>query len=385
MKRWIIRIVLGFVVAIAVVGCIKREEITRLQAVNSLFAEQKIVSNFSNMDDLFLNRTMSRGAQPISPLPAGRPAAMPAAYDAWIAERAVTAIVVLHDGKLVHEAYYQGTTPEDLRIGWSVSKSWLSALMGILLDEGAIGSINDPVIQYAPALVDSAYDGATIKDVLQMSSGVVFNENYLAFSSDINKMGRVLALGGSMDAFASGLTETFAAPGERWQYVSIDTHVLGMVVRGATGESLADLLEAKVVGPLGLEADPYYLTDGYDVAFALGGLNTRTRDSARFGQMIAQGGRWQGQQIVPKAWIDESTRPSANTAVGGTGYGYQWWIPPGARPGQFMARGVYGQYIYIDQGRNVVVAINGADRLFTQRGANAQNENMFRSIAESFD
>ncbi len=283
----------------------------------------------------------------------------------------------------MHESYHLGTGPDDRRISWSVAKSFLSALTGIFVDEGVIESLNDQVTKYAPALAGSAYDGATIKNVLQMSSGVTFNEDYLDFHSDINRMGRILALGGSMDGFAAALSESNSAPGEKWQYVSIDTHVLGMVLRGATGAGIPELLGAKIITPLGLEAAPYYLTDGYDVAFVLGGLNMTTRDYARFGQMIANGGRWNGLQIVPADWIAVATVPSANTAPGATGYGYQWWIPVGAGPGQFMARGIYGQYIYIDRPRNVVIALNSADRKFREPGIAQQNEAMFRLIADS--
>ena len=123
-----------------------------------------------------------------------------------------------------------------------MAKSFISVLMGIALDEGAIDSIDDPVTKYAPSLMDSAYAGASIEDVLLMSSGVTFDEDYLDPSSDINKMGRVLALGRSMDAFTADLTETFQPAGSAWQYVSIDTHVLGMVLRGATGKSIPVLL-----------------------------------------------------------------------------------------------------------------------------------------------
>ncbi|SEW37612.1 hypothetical protein SAMN04488515_2376 [Cognatiyoonia koreensis] len=384
MRRWILRILLALVLAIVVVGLWKREEITRLMAVNSLFAEDRIVSNFSGMDDLFLVRSMSRGDTPVSPLPAGTPAEMPAGYDHWVTERNVTAMVVLHDGAIVFEEYYQGTEAEDLRIAWSISKSWMSALFGILVDEGAIASIDDPVTLYAPALTGTAYDGARIKDVLQMSSGVVFDEDYLDFNSDINKMGRVIALGGSMDAFAAGLQDTSAAPGEVWKYVSIDTHVLSMVLRGATERSLPELMTEKVIAPLGLEADPFYLTDGYGVAFALGGLNLRTRDNARFAQMFANGGTWQGQQIVPKDWVAASTTASAPKA-NGMGYGYQWWMPAGAPPGVFHGQGIYGQYIYVDQNRNVVIATNAADRLFREAGVADQNMAMFAEIAALFD
>ena len=193
-------------------------------------------------------------------------------------------------------------------------------------------------------------------------------------------MGRVLALGGKMDDFTAGITETFAPAGETWKYVSIDTHVVGMVVRGATGRSVADLLSEKIVQPLGLEYAPYYLTDGVGTAFVLGGLNMTTRDYARFGQMFAQGGTWQGQQIVPADWVRTSTTPSAPN---GEGYGYQWWIPDGSAPGEYMARGIYGQYIYIDTARQVVIVCTAADRQFREPGANQQNIDMFRKITQS--
>ncbi|WP_420858429.1 serine hydrolase domain-containing protein [Marivivens marinus] len=380
--RWIGRILLALVLAAAVFGLWKREEITRLLAVNSLFSEDKIVGNFSGMDGLFHTVPVPRGGGPVSPLPAGPTYDLPADVDRWIVDRNVTGLVVLHDGQMVHESYYLGTDADDLRISWSVAKSFLSALVGVLVEEGAIGSLDDQVTDYAPSLAGSAYDGTTLRDVLQMSSGVMFDEDYLDFNSDINKMGRVLALGGSMDAFAAGQDESFAAPGTVWQYVSIDTHVIGMVVRGATGRDIPSLLSEKIIAPLGLEADPLYLTDGYGVAFVLGGLNLRTRDYARFGQMIAQGGNWQGRQIVPADWIDASTRPSANTAEGATGYGYQWWVPVGATPGEeFFARGIYGQYIYIDRARNVVIAVNSADRLFREPGVHEKNIQILRTIA----
>ena len=136
---------------------------------------------------------------------------------------------------------------------------------------------------------------------------------------------------------------------------------------------------------MGLEQDPYYLTDGYGVAFALGGLNMRTRDYARFGQMFANGGRWNGQQIVPEAWVAESTAASARTAAGETGYGYQWWIPVGSTDGQYMARGIYDQYTYIDPSRDVVIVLNSANRQFREDGVGRENEAMFRLIAESLD
>lgn len=380
--KWARRILLTLVLAIIAVGIWKREDIARLMAVNSLFSADRIVYNFGHMPDLFFHAAIPRGTGQVSPLPQGAPAVLPSAVTNWVEDRAVTGLVVLKNGAIAYEDYYQGTEAEDLRISWSVAKSFLSALAGILIEDGTL-SLDDPVTKWAPALKGSAYDGATLRNVLQMSSGVKFNEDYLDFNSDINRMGRVLALGGSMDGFAAGLHDSIRPPGEHWQYVSIDTHVVGMVIAGATGRSVVDLMSEKIIQPLGVEKEPVYLTDGRGVPFVLGGLNMTTRDYARFGQMIANGGIWQGRQIVPAHWVEASTVPSAVTDPDTWSYGYSWWIPVGAVPGEFMARGIYGQYIYINRPRGVVIAVNAADRHFEDPGVEDGDVAMFRQIADS--
>lgn len=381
--KWALRLTLVLLLAAAGTALVKREEITRLLAVNTLFDAGRIVENFSHMDRLFLHTPVPRGSGPVSSLPRGADMPLPEGAQDWIADRAVTALLVLHDGRVVHESYHLGTAASDRRISWSMAKSYLSMLFGLVLADGDIAALDDPVTKYAPALRGGAYEGVTLRNVLQMTSGVAFDEDYLDYGSDINRMGRVLALGGTMDGFAAGLTETEATPGENWAYTSIDTHVLGMVIRGATGRSIPDLLSERIIAPMGLEAEPYYLTDGDGVAFVLGGLNMTTRDYARMGLMVAQKGRLNGRQIVPAGWIARSTAPSAPTAPGKTGYGYQWWIPVGAAPGVVMARGIYGQYVYIDPARNVVIAVNAADRAFREDGVNDENLEIFRRIATS--
>ncbi|MFS4582184.1 serine hydrolase domain-containing protein [Phaeobacter sp. C3_T13_0] len=361
----------------------KRDSIRRLMAVNTLFNEERIVSNFSNMNSAFLTTSLDRGDGPVSTLPDGVGMTLPAGAKDWIEERKVTSLLVLKGGQIRHESYHQGTKAEDLRISWSMAKSYLSALLGILLQEDQIRSLDDLVIDYAPELKGSAYETATIRNVLNMASGVKFNEDYLDYDSDINRMGRTLALGGTLDDFTTAMTETVAPPGEKWQYVSIDTHVLGMVIRGATGRSVPDLLSEKVLQYLGLEQGGYYLTDAASVAFVLGGINQTTRDYARFGQLVAQNGRYNGRQIVPQAWVAASTRPSAPTKADRIGYGFQWWIPKNASPGEFLARGVYGQYIYINQGRNVVIVVTSADREFRKPGVSDENVKMLRALAKS--
>jgi CubicO group peptidase (beta-lactamase class C family) len=296
--------------------------------------------------------------------------------------RRITSLVVLKNGALAHESYLQGTKADDLRMSWSLAKSFISALMGVVVEEGAIVSLDDPVITYAPGLKGGAYDTATVRNVLNMSTGVTFNEDYLDYHSDINRMGRVLALGGLMDDFAARLTETFAPPGTDWQYVSIDTHVLGMVIRGATGRSVSDLMAEKIIALLGLERTPYYLTDGAGVAFALGGLNLTTRDYARFGQMMLQRGQWQGHQVVPEAWVLASTTASAPTGPDEYGYGFQWWMPRNARSREYMGRGIYGQYLYIHEPSGSVIALTAADPDFRKRSIQDEHIAYFRQIAD---
>ncbi|MEM9584325.1 MAG: serine hydrolase [Pseudomonadota bacterium] len=381
--KWVLRLLLALAVIGVVLGIWKREEITRLLAVNSLFDEEKIVSNFSKMNALFLSKEMSRGDGPVTELPIGTPMERSQDVADWIEQRNVTALVVLKDGQIVAEDYFLNTSPQDRRIGWSIAKSFLSATFGIAVQDGHIPDLNAPVTDYVPKLKGSAYDGVRILDVLQMSSGVTFDEDYLDYDSDINRMGRILALGGSMDGFATGLTERDRPAGEMFEYTSIDTHVLAMVLRAATGRSLLDYMQEKLIAPMGLETSPYYMTDGNGVAFALGGVNMTTRDYARMGLMYLQNGALDGRQIVPLDWVRDSTRPSAITEPGDLGYGYQWWMPVGAEEGQFMARGIYGQYVYIDRAAGVVIAVNASDRLFREDGVSDQNIAIFRAIVRS--
>ncbi|MEM6562876.1 MAG: serine hydrolase [Pseudomonadota bacterium] len=378
------RVVLALTLAAAIVGITKRDELRRLWTVNTIFEPDRIVDNFSNMDRAFLHVSLD-ASETHTPLPTGQAMELPEGFDVWITERFATSIVILKDGQLVHESYHLETQPEDLRIGWSLSKSFISALTGILLEEGKISDLDDQVITYAPSLSGGAYDSATVRNVLNMATGVTFDEDYTDYDSDINRMGRVLALGGLMDDFATGLSETFIEPGVDWQYCSIDTHVLGMVIRGATGRSVPDLMQDRILSPLGMEKPAYYLTDGAGVAFVLGGLNMTSRDFARFGQMIMQGGVWKDEQIVPRDWIVASTTASAPTQPDEMGYGFQWWMPRDAKPREYMGRGIYGQYLYIDELSGVVIVLTAADPDFRDRDIQRENINMFRRIAASLN
>ena len=394
-----LKILLGLVGLIAVLIALNFSKIKRLQNVNTLFNADKIVHNFSHMNEAFLFNQLdgSPTPQPWETNPKPLPETVTIAGNernlADLLERLdTTAFIVIQDGKILNEQYFKGTGQTDHRISWSVAKSFMSGLYGNAVESGQIKSLDDTVESYVPALKGSAYEGATIRNVLNMASGITFDENYMDPKSDINDMGRVLGLGGSMDKYAAGLTARDVPAGERWKYVSIDTHVAAMVLRAATGKSLHELFNETYSANLGFEGEPYYMTDGKNVAFALGGLNLTTRDYAKFGQLFLQGGEFNGKQVIPADWVAESTVHSALTRSdrGGTGYGYQWWVPmpqEGPNAGDFFAVGIYGQYIYVNPARNLVIAKNAADREFAyemEGYGHSMNVNvdMFRSLAD---
>ena len=299
--------------------------------------------------------------------------------------------MVLHDESITHESYYLGTTAEDKRISWSVAKSFLSALVGIAVEQEKIKDLNDLVTDYAPSLKGSGYDGVTLKNVLQMSSGVRFNEDYKDFFSDINRMGRLLALGGSFDEFAASL-ETEREQGQYLHYVSVDTHVIGMVLRGATGEPIVDYFKKHLWDHIQPEADTFYLTDELGEPMVLGGLNMRAVDYLKFGKLYRDNGRWNDKQIVPEAWVKESTTPDAPHLMPGKrdsadldlGYGYQWWLPINADQ-EFLALGIYDQFIYVNKKAGVVIVKNSANINFTDNNLESASVavEFFRAVAKS--
>ncbi|NMP32807.1 serine hydrolase [Thalassotalea sp. M1531] len=368
------------------------DKITRLYSVIFLFDEASIVNNFSNMDKAFFSKPLTKTKKTYSfdrlakPLPStflykGESIAV----NKFLSRRATTALLVLKDDKITYENYFLGTTEVDKRISWSMAKSFVSILFGMQVDAGKI-DIEQPVSFYLPEMKGSGYADVKIKHVLQMSSGVKWDEDYADFNSDINKMGRVLAIGGSLDEMASEL-QSESTPGQKFHYVSMDTHVIGMIIRRVSGKSLVELLQHEIWNKLGMESNANWITDSHGVAFALGGLNVTTRDYARFGLLLLNKGNWQGQQLVSEQWINAATTPSADYLHSGPeklGYGYQIWLPPEAQQGEFFLVGVYGQYIYVNQAANTVIVKNSADKKFQdERNSKQETIAFFRSVVAS--
>lgn len=368
-----LRFTLGVLAALLVLGAaLAANPVSRLVHVLNLFHADEIVVNFRTMDTALTSRTVRRG----DPWAFQRdPRPLPATF-VWqgkeqtvadyLAAKGATGLLVLKDDTILYENYYQGNTEKSRTIAWSVSKSFLSALFGIAVGEGKIKSIEEKVSDYVPSLAASGYGNVRIKDVLQMSSGIAFNEDYGDFNSDINVMGREFAVNRPLADFIKGL-KNGRTPGTFNHYVSMDTQVLGMILVAATGESLTSYTERKLWKPLGMESDAAWLIDSTGMEAAFGGFNVVLRDYARFGRLYLHDGKWNGVQIVPADWVKASVTPDAPHLVPGPrensdelfGYGYQWWIPEDAR-GDFLAIGVYGQNIYISPRTGMVVVRTSA-------------------------
>ena len=226
-----------------------------------------------------------------------------------------------------------------------------------------------------------------------MSSGVRFNEDYGDYDSDINNFGRMMAGGGSLDEFAAGL-EREVEPGTRHHYVSIDTQVLGMLLVRVTGKSLTTYLQEKIWHPVGMEYPGYFISDDAGMELALGGLNVSLRDFGKLGYLYLNQGRRGATQVVPEQWVHDSVTPDAPHLLPGDnpqsssiwGYGYQWWIP--TKPdGEYLAAGIYNQYIYVYPRHNLVIVKNTANHNYTRdkEPSKAMHVAFFREIARQLD
>ncbi len=362
----------------------------------TLFAERYRVENFRNLDAVFpysctvaeSDDTWEFGTSPRS-LPVGYAYGGSEHNVADFLDRTVTTgLLVVHRGDIVHEEYRLGAEETSPFTSWSVAKSVLSALIGIAIEEGHIDNVRDPIDRYVPALVGSGYEHVPIEDALTMSSGVAFDEDYENPMSDINMLFvRALAMDTTIVEILSEL-ESVREPGTYNEYISSDTLVLGLVLENATGMSVGEYLETRLWRPMGAEADAFWSTDSEGSAFGTCCLNATLRDYARFGRLYLEGGARDGVQIVPAAWVASSVNPTAPHLLPGDnpdsfwtfGYGYQWWIPEDPH-GDFLAIGIWGQYIYVDPTREVLIVKTSADPLFDDR--DHETVAAFRSIARS--
>jgi CubicO group peptidase (beta-lactamase class C family) len=345
-----------------------------------LFTGMPQHENFSRVPELIPTSKMSPSSTPHD-WPATDPIDLPDTYvfngestsaGDFLAQTDTAALLVLHDGAISYEWYGLTGGPNVPWISMSVAKSVISALVGIAVEEGHISSIQEPISDYVRVQPRSAYDGVSIKDVLQMSSGARWNEDYNDPTSDIYRLAAAMGDGGTLDEFVATMVRE-NEPGQVCRYNSGDTQALGALLVAATGRSITDYMQEKLVEPLGISRPAYWLVDsaGMEAAFAC--LVMTARDFARFGELYRNGGEWRGNQIVPESWVRASLTADADHLQPGCpivgshpmdlGYGLQWWLPA-SDSGEFSAIGVYNQFVYVDPSKKTVVVKLSANRAY---------------------
>lgn len=291
------------------------------------------------------------------PLPEGVPLDLGGLdIDSYLATQNAAALVILQDGKIRLERYGNDFTQKGRWTSFSVAKSLTSTLVGAAIVDGHIESLEDPVTKYMPDLAGSPYDDVTIAQLLTMTSGVAWNEDYEDPASDVALFDSAEPEPGqsSIVTYMRGL-ERAHPPGEVWNYSTGETNLIGVLVSEATGKTVSEYLSEKIWAPYGMEQDATWLlgSDGHEISGCC--IQASTRDYARFGQFILEGAVTDAGPVVPSDWLPAATVKQADIGEPGYGYGFQWWTWD---DGSFQADGIFGQGIFIDPARNLVIASN---------------------------
>lgn len=304
---------------------------------------------------LIKSRIISTGND-VYPLPKGAPLDVGIDVDAYMKDQRTAGLVIVQDGKIRLEKYGLDFSGDGRWTSFSVAKSLTSTLVGAAIKDGYIKSIDDKVSDYIPDLKGSVYDDVTIKQLLTMTSGVKWNEDYADPKSDVALFNEHKAEPG-VDVTVSYMRKLKreAPPGKKWVYKTGETNLIGVLVSSAIKKNLSVYLSEKVWRPFGMEQDASWLlgSTGHEISGCC--LQASTRDFARFGLFILGGGIAEGKSVLPDGWIAAATTKQADTDRAGYGYGYQWWT---MNDGSYTARGIFGQGIFIDPKRKLIIASN---------------------------
>jgi CubicO group peptidase (beta-lactamase class C family) len=295
-----------------------------------------------------------------------------------------TAFLVVHDDKVLYERYLDGHDETSVQTSFSMAKSFASALVGIAIEEGHIESVDEPITNYLPELLerDRRFESITIRNLLTMSSGIKYEEGgNLPWSEEADDTKtyyatdlRELALGCRIEG----------APGEYFEYNNYNPLLVGLILERATGMPVARYMQEKLWKPMGMEADGSWSLDSTESGFEKmeSGVNARARDFARFGMLYAREGSWEGTQLISREWIGESTRADTSTDPS-LDYQYFWWVnTPDRETSHFSARGKYGQYIYVAPEKDLVIVRLGKEE--GERGFDYWTD-LFEELATNLD
>lgn len=344
---------------------------------------------FRQMEVLTNTRTISAGDSPRE-LSQGEPLLVELApetqaetIETYLRNQNAAGVIVLQDGKVRVEAYNIGYTPDGRWTSFSVAKSLTSTLVGAAIKDGYISSLDAPLTDYIPGLAGSGYDDVTVRQLLTMQSGVRWNEDYEDPQSDVALFNLTEPVDG-MDpivVYMRTLEREFE-PGTHWRYNTGETNLIGVLVTNATGKTLAEYLSEKVWVPYGMHSDAEWILN--EGGTEIGGccISAKLSDYALFGQLAMNGGLINGESIVPDGWFANAGTKQADINQPGQGYGYQWWTYD---DGSFAAQGIFGQGIFIDPARRLVIASNGNWISATDTTMKNQRQAFYNSVQAAVD
>lgn len=336
---------------------------------------------FRRMETIMPHAPVTRGETPVRALPPGEPITLdPAAY---MAAENVAGVLVIQDGRVRLERYGLGLGEQDHWVSFSMTKSLTSTLVGTALKSGAIGSLEDPVTRYLPALADGGYEAVTVRQLLTMTSGVRWNEDYFDPNSDVARFLQEPARPGEDPVVTyMGRLPRAAEPGTRWNYSTGETNLVGALVAAAEGRPLAELLSERIWSRAGMEANAFWALD--QGGREMGGccVSATLRDWGRIGLMALEDGQLGGERIVPDDWFAQAVVKQAETGEPGEGYGFQWWTQD---DGVYGAYGIFGQAIRVDPERRLVIVLLSSWPRAVGRSQRAAREAFFRQVAEAVD
>jgi CubicO group peptidase (beta-lactamase class C family) len=394
MRKWIIGILVILVAALGIFWGTADKDFRRLilnlpTDRNVLFwSIQQRDAAFRALDRIpFIakSRIIPAGKN-IYPLPNGAPLDVDTDIDAYMKDQRTAGLVVIQNGKIRLEKYGLDFSDEGRWTSFSVAKSITSTLVGAAIKDGYIKSINDKVSDYIPDLKGSVYDNVTIRHLLTMTSGVKWNEDYADPKSDVALFDAHEADPG-VDATVSYMRKLKreAPPGAAWVYKTGETNLVGVLVSSATKKNLSDYLSEKIWRPFGMEQDASWLlgSTGHEISGCC--IQASTRDFGRFGVFMLGGGIANGKPVLPESWLAAATTKQVDTAPPGYGYGYQWWTMD---DGTYTAKGIFGQGIFVDPKRNLVIASNSNWPQATDRqGGNREEKRLmfYRQVQLAID
>ena len=389
--RLFCRVLIGFCVVLGVIWIGFGKKIKILYTSLNSFKDENLAHTFQNTPQIQPTKTIHRGENTFQFLKEDN-AALEGSFcfegvsyplKTFMEDTRTLAMVAVKDDVIRYENYFSGGNEATVFSSNSMGKSFVSALMGIAVSEGYVDSVEDPVGKYIPEFAGTELENIPIRACLMMASGINFDED-----RDMSGFSMRTLMGTpAMKVIAKYGTQE--EPYTYRRYLSINTEILGQVIVNATGRSLAEYMEEKLWKRIDAAHDAFWtLSNGTELA--MGGLSVSMKDYVRFARLYLHEGAYNGEQILDREWVrasmdvsEEFAKPGANNdAYNAIGYGYQWWIPEGNQ-GEFMAIGVYGQWIYVNPSKQVIIVKTSADPDFMEPGYELKHVEFFRAVAEA--